>query len=388
MVAVDDPDPPQEAKFNELSPDNEAHAKCFGVLPFMNIMATPVSEQRFPNSPTIGEMLRVQEVIIERLRKKLCQIEVLKQRVLQGCELDAAQREKLGREDELLTALEEARDVAETAFAVPQPIRPKSPQQPCATEAQLGPTSQHEEPCSDLVQRREELSALVHRPQQPSVAKTQIGPKSPRKRKKQSALVQRPQQPRAPETQIGPVSQCEHEEPSALVQRPQQPRVAETQLGPMSPCKHEEPSALVQRPQQPRVAQTQIGPGSPREREEQQSALAQQQQQQPHATEAQPEPRKPEQQSEPEPQKPEPQSVMEPQSKPVPGDPKPRAPPTPGEPKELRVETKDDEPDHWKPGGFEPRAFDPGGSTEQTVRMHAHNSCSPLRVRLRLRGDG
>ena len=200
MVSVDDPDPPQEAKFNELSPDNEAHAKCFGVFPFMNIMATPVSE------------------------------------------------------------------------------------------------------------------------------------------------------------------------------------------GPGSPCEHEESSALVQRPQQPRVAQTQIGPGSPREREEQQSALAQQRQ--PHATEAQPEPRKPEQQSEPEPQKPEPQSVMEPQSKPVPGDPKPRAPPTPGEPKELRVETKDDEPDHWKPGGFEPRAFDPGGSTEQTVRMHAHNSCSPLRVRLRLRGDG
>ena len=45
MVAVDDPDPPQEAKLNELSPDNEAHAKCFGVFPFMNIMATPVSEQ-------------------------------------------------------------------------------------------------------------------------------------------------------------------------------------------------------------------------------------------------------------------------------------------------------------------------------------------------------
>ena len=27
----------------------------------------------------------------------------------------------------------------------------------------------------------------------------------------------------------------------------------------------------------------------------------------------------------------------------------------PGEPKELRVETTDAEPDHWKPGGFEPR---------------------------------
>jgi hypothetical protein len=333
MVAVDDPDPPQEAKFNELSPDNEAHAKCFGVFPFMNIMATPVSEHRFPNSPTIGDMLRVQEVIIARLRKKLCQIEVLKQRVLQGCELDAAQREKLGREDELLTALKEARDVAETAFAVPQPIRPKSPQQPCATEAQLGPTSQHEEPCSDLVRRREELSALVHRPQQPSVAKTQIGPKSPRKRKKQSALVQRPQQPRVPETQLGPVSPCEHEEQSALVQRPQQPRVAETQLGPESPREHKEQSALVQRPQQLR-ATVEVQP----------------------EPQSEPEPRDPKQQSEPEPQKPEPQS--------------------------------DAEPDHWKPGGFEPRVFDPGGSTEMTVRKPAHNTCSSLRVRLRLRGDG
>jgi hypothetical protein len=83
------------------------------------------------------------------------------------------------------------------ALAVPQTIKPESPQQPCATEAQLGPTSQHEEPCSDLVQRREELSALVQRPQLPRVAvetqvgperPQQIGPKSPRKREEQSAL--------------------------------------------------------------------------------------------------------------------------------------------------------------------------------------------------------
>ena len=52
---------------------------------------------------------------------------MLKQRVLQGCELDAAQREKLGREDELFTALEEALDVAEAAVAVPQ-TGPGSPQ--------------------------------------------------------------------------------------------------------------------------------------------------------------------------------------------------------------------------------------------------------------------
>ena len=286
MVAVEHPDPPEEAKFNhlqvdadELSSGNEAHANFFGVFPFKNIMATPVSEHRFPNSPTIGVMFRVQEVIIQRLLKKLCQIEVLKQRVLQGCELDAAQREKLGRENELLTAVEEALDVAEAAFAVQQPIKPKSPQQPCATEAQLGPTCQHEEPCSDLVQRREELSALVQRPQQPSVAKTQIGPQSPRKRKKQSALVQRPQQPRVPETQIGPMSQCKREEQSALVQRPQQPRVGATQLGPVSPCERGEQSALAQRPQRPSVViTTQFGPEGPRERGEQ-LALAQRPQQ-------------------------------------------------------------------------------------------------------------
>ena len=155
---------------DELSSGNEAHANFFGVFPFKNIMATPVSEHRFPNSPTIGEMLRVQEVIIERLRKKLCQIEVLKQRVLQGCELDAAQREKLGREDELFTALEEALDVAEAAVAVPQ-TGPGSPQ------------------------KSEVQSALDEpRPQQPRVVVTQTRPSGPQEHKERSALVQRPQQ--------------------------------------------------------------------------------------------------------------------------------------------------------------------------------------------------
>jgi hypothetical protein len=119
----------------------------------------------------------------------------------------------------------------------------------------------------------------------------------------------------------------------------------------------------VQRPQQPRAtveAQLKAQP-------------------EPHS---EPEPEKPEQQSKPEPQKPEPQSMIEPQSGPEPGNPKP------GEPVELRVKTTDAEPDHWKPGGFEPRAFDPGGSTEMTVIKRAHHPCSPLRVRLRLRGDG
>ena len=380
MVSVDDPDPPQEATIETES---------MGVL-------------------------RAHTVVVQRLANELFHIEELHLRVQQGCELDAAQREKLGREDKLLSALEAALAVAATALAVPQTIRTESPQQPCATEAQLGPTSQHEEPCSDLVQQREELSALVQRPHQPrvaktqagprsplqreqqaahkqrpqqprvekthktgpgsqrelkesvplvqrpqqsSVAKTQIGPKSPRKRKEQSALVQRPQQP-----EFGPASQSKREEQSALVQRPQQPRVAETQLKPVSPiCEHEEQSALVQRPQQPRVAETQLGPESPREHKEQ-SALVQRPQQLRATVEVQPEPqsepepRDPKQQSEPEPQKPEPQS--------------------------------DAEPDHWKPGGFEPRVFDPGGSTEMTVRKPAHNTCSPLRVRLRLRGDG
>jgi hypothetical protein len=397
MVAVDDPDPPQEATIETES---------MGVL-------------------------RAHTVVVQRLANELFHIEELHLRVQQGCELDAAQREKLGREDELLAALEAAVAVAEAAFAVPrtgpgspqkrevqsaldaqrpQQIEPESPQQPRAT---LGPTSQHEEPCSDLVQQLEELSALVQRPHQPrvaktqagprsplqreqqaaheqrpqqprvekthktgpgsqrehkesvplvqrpqqsSVAKTQIGPKSPRKRKEQSALVQRPQQP-----EFGPVSQRKREEQSALVQRPQQPRVAETQLKPVSLCEHEEQSALVQRPQQPRVAETQLGPESPREHKEQ-SALVQRPQQLRATVEVQPEPqsepepRDPKQQSEPEPQKPEPQS--------------------------------DAEPDHWKPGGFEPRVFDPGGSTEMTVRKPAHNTCSSLRVRLRLRGDG
>ena len=427
MVAVDDPDPPQEATIETES---------MGVL-------------------------RAHTVVVQRLANELFHIEELHLRVQQGCELDAAQREKLGREDELLAALEAAVAVAEAAFAVPrtgpgspqkrevqsaldaqrpQQIEPESPQQPRAT---LGPTRQHEEPCSDLVQQLEELSALVQRPHQPrvaktqagprsplqreqqaaheqrpqqprvekthktgpgsqrehkesvplvqrpqqsSVAKTQIGPKSPRKRKEQSALVQRPQQPefgpvsqrkreeqsalvqrpqqpRVAETQLKPVSLCEHEEQSALVQRPQQPRVAETQLKPVSLCEHEEQSALVQRPQQPRVAETQLGPESPREHKEQ-SALVQRPQQLRATVEVQPEPqsepepRDPKQQSEPEPQKPEPQS--------------------------------DAEPDNWiwKPGGFEPRVFDPGGSTEMTVRKPAHNTCSSLRVRLRLRGDG
>ena len=392
MVAVEHPDPPEEAKFNteqmgmppgaqpndtfvdqanardkssvdmvpgeqlrvdadELSSGNEAHANFFGIFQLGMIM---------PGSPEY-KTLWAHTVVVQRLSNELSDIEELHLRVQQGCKPDAAQREMLGREDELFEALEAAVAAAEAAFAVPH----------------TGPGSPRE---------HEEQSALVQRPQEPRVAETQIGPGSPREHEEQSALVQRPQQPRVAETQIGPGSPREHEQQSALVQvRPQQPRATEAQFGPNSP--HEVQSALVQRTQEPRVAATQIGPRSPREREEQQSALAQQQQQ-PHATEAQPEPRKPEHQSEPEPQKPEPQSVMEPQSRPEPGDPMPRAPPTPGEPKEQRVETKDDEPDHWKPGGFEPRAFDPGGSTEQTVRMHAHNSCSPLRVRLRLRGDG
>ena len=100
MVAVEHPDPPEEAKFNteskgdmtpevdELSSGDEAHANFSGVFQG-GIM---------PGSPEY-ETFRVQEVIIQRLLKELCQIEGLKERVLQGCELDAAQREKLGRED-------------------------------------------------------------------------------------------------------------------------------------------------------------------------------------------------------------------------------------------------------------------------------------------------
>lgn len=248
MVAVEHPDPPEEAKFNteskgdvtpegdELSSGDEAHANFSGVFQ-RGIM---------PGSPEY-ETFRVQEVIIQRLLKELCQIDVLKQRVLQGCELDAAQREKLGREDELFTALEEALDVAEAAVAVPQ-SGPRSPQ------------------------KSEVQSALDEpRPQQPSVVVTQTRPSGPQEHKERSALVQRPQQSCATEAQIGPNSQ--HKEQSALVQRPQQPRVVmtrtgqygqprvtATQSGPGSPIDNEEQSALVQRPQEPCVAEMQLGP--------------------------------------------------------------------------------------------------------------------------------
>jgi hypothetical protein len=141
----------------------------------------------------------------------------------------------------------------------------------------------------------------------------------------QSALDEpRPQQPSVVVTQTRPSGPQEHKERSALVQRPQQSCATEAQIGPNS--QHKEQSALVQRPQQPRA-----------------TVKAQLKAQ-------------PEQQSEPEPHRPEPQSMIEPQSGPEPGNPKP------GEPEELRVVTTDAEPDHWKPGGFEPRAFDPGGS--------------------------
>ena len=97
MVAVEHPDPPEEAKFNteskgdvtpevdELSSGDEAHANFSGVFQ-RGIM---------PGSPEY-ETFRVQEVIIQRLLKELCQIDVLKQRVLQGCELDAAQAREAG----------------------------------------------------------------------------------------------------------------------------------------------------------------------------------------------------------------------------------------------------------------------------------------------------
>ena len=169
MVSVEHPDPPEEAQNQNQQSGMTQGARTVAVAEH--------------------------EVIIQRLLKKLCQIEVLRKRLQQGCELDATQREKLGREDELLSALEAALAVAATALAVPQTgpespqkrkvqstldaqphsarssrmlaalavpqtIRTESPQQPCATEAQLGPTSQHEEPCSDLVQRREGLLRL------------------------------------------------------------------------------------------------------------------------------------------------------------------------------------------------------------------------------------
>ena len=92
MVAVDDPDPPQEATIETES---------MGVL-------------------------RAHTVVVQRLANELFHIEELHLRVQQGCELDATQREKLGREDELLSALEAALAVA--AAAVPQPIRTESPQ--------------------------------------------------------------------------------------------------------------------------------------------------------------------------------------------------------------------------------------------------------------------
>ena len=97
MVAVDDPDPPQEATIETES---------MGVL-------------------------RAHTVVVQRLAKEL------HLRVQQGCELDAAQREKLGREDEILAALEAAVAVAEAAFAVPRtgpgsrsPPLVQRPQQP------------------------------------------------------------------------------------------------------------------------------------------------------------------------------------------------------------------------------------------------------------------
>ena len=190
-------------------------------------------------------VLRAHTVVVQRLANELFHIEELHLRVQQGCELDAAQREQLGREDELLAALEAAVAVAEAAFAVPrtgpgspqkrevqsaldaqrpQQIEPENPQQPRAT---LGPTSQHEEPCSDLVQQLEELSALVQRPHQPRVAKTQAGPRSPLQREQQAAHEQRPQQPRVEKThKTGPGSQREHKESVPLVQRPQQSSAA------------------------------------------------------------------------------------------------------------------------------------------------------------------
>ena len=116
MVSVEHPDPPEEAKFNteskgdvmpeadELSSGNEAHANFFGVFLFGN-MATPnyptvIVDRPEPGSPEF-EALRTQAVIIQRLRSKLCRIEVLRQRVKLGCELDAAQHKSLRREAEV-----------------------------------------------------------------------------------------------------------------------------------------------------------------------------------------------------------------------------------------------------------------------------------------------
>ena len=123
MVSVERPEPPEEAKFNteskgdvtpevdELSSGNEAHANFFGVFLFGN-MATPnyptVGDRPVPGTPEF-ETLRTQAVVIQRLQKKLCQIKVLRQRVKQGCELDAAQHKTLRREAEVRATLETAR---------------------------------------------------------------------------------------------------------------------------------------------------------------------------------------------------------------------------------------------------------------------------------------
>ena len=233
--------------------------------------------------------------------------------------------------------------------------------------------------------------ALVQRPQQPRVVLTQTRPSGPQEHKEHSALVQRPQQSCATEAQIGPNSQ--HKEQSALVQRPQQPRatvarigpnspreeqsalvqqprVEETLIGPESPRERGEQSALAQRPQQPRVGATQFGPESPRRHEQQSAGLVQRQQ--PHATKAQPAlvqwlqqpttqfgPESPREHEEPSAlvQRP---GVTVMQSGPVSSrcilfelD------------QLVAMNNKFYKNNHSKPGGFEPRAFDPGGSTKE-----------------------
>jgi hypothetical protein len=70
MVSVEHPDPPEEARNQNQQ-----------LVMRQGAWTVAVAEH---------------EVIIQRLLKKLCQIEVLRQRVQQGCELDATQREKLG----------------------------------------------------------------------------------------------------------------------------------------------------------------------------------------------------------------------------------------------------------------------------------------------------
>ena len=274
MVAVEHPDPPEEAKFNkfnteqmgvppraqpndafvdeaiareksyvdmvpgeqlqvdadELSSGNEAHANFFGVLLFGN-MASPnypnVGDRPEPGSPGF-EALRTQAVVIQRLRRKLCQIEVLRQRVKQGCELDAAQHKSLRREAEVRATLESAEQQCSREFGLYRPRRLHRPQhQPCVAVAQIGPNSQHKE-----------QSALVQRPQQPRATVAQIGPGSPQKSEVQSDL----NNPRPLTKPSGPQ---EHKEQSTLVQRPQQSCATEAQIGPNS--QHKEQSALVQR---------------------------------------------------------------------------------------------------------------------------------------------